>query len=102
MRVNRSNLLTLLLIIGAVALGAQFTVVLASPTPSPTAEVTPAVTASPSDSATPAAQQLLEPISSHPQIVLPRRPSFGRGIYPPAAPHRIPRPVVVQQQQTSP
>ncbi len=91
MRANRSNLLTLLLILGAVALGAQFTVVLASPTPSPT----PEVTASPSSSATPVTEQ---PISSRPQLVLPRRPSFGRGIYPPASPHR--NPLVVQKRVT--
>ncbi|MCW5866584.1 MAG: hypothetical protein KIS61_04910 [Candidatus Eremiobacteraeota bacterium] len=85
-------MLTLLLLLGAVALAAQFTVVLASPTPSPT----PEVTASPSSTATP----IIEPlISSQPQIVLPRRPSFGRGIYPPASPHRTP---VVGQKQTAP
>lgn len=99
MRVNRSNLLTLLLIIGAVALGAQFTVVLASPTPSPTAEVTPEVTASPAAAATAAPEQLLQPISSRSRLVLPNRPSFGRGIYPPASPHRNP---VVVQQKTAP
>lgn len=98
MRANRSNLITLLLIIGAVALAAQFTVVLASPTPSPT----PEVTASPSTTATPVTEQLLQPVSSQPQSILPRRPSFGRGIYPPAAPHpNLAKPVVVQQQQTN-
>lgn len=98
MRANRSNLLTVLLILGAVALGAQFTVVLASPTPSPTPESTPAATASPVSTATPATVQVLQPISSQPQLVLPRRPSFGRGIYPPASPHQ--RPLVLQQPTT--
>lgn len=98
MRANRSNLITLLLIVGAVALAAQFTVVLASPTPSPT----PEVTASPSTTATPVTVQILQPVSSQPQSLLPRRPSFGRGIYPPAAPNRnLGRPVIVQQQQTN-
>ena len=46
MRANRANLLTLLLIFGAVALAAQFTVVLASPTP-PSPSPTPQVTESP-------------------------------------------------------
>lgn len=87
MRTNRANLITLLLIFGAVALAAQFTVVLASPSPSPS----PEVSASPSASATPVAQQALQPSFK------PRRPSFGRGIYPPASPYQqlTPKPVVV-------
>lgn len=89
MRTNRANLFTLLLILGAVALAAQFTVVLASPSPSPT----PA-SASPAASPTPVTQQALQS-SSKPLL---SRPSFGRGIYPPASPYqRTPRPVVLQQ-----
>ena len=93
MRANRSNLVTLLLIVGAVALAAQFTVVLASPTPSPT----PEVTATPKATATPVTEQVLQPISSQPQKPL-LRPSFGRGIYPPAAPNR---PLIMQQQSAT-
>jgi hypothetical protein len=90
MRTNRANLFTLLLILGAVALAAQFTVVLASPSPSPT----PETSASPTASSTPVTQQALQS-SSKPLI---SRPSFGRGIYPPASPYqRTPRPVVLQQ-----
>lgn len=91
MRANRSNLITVLLILGAVALAAQFTVVLASPTPSPT----PEATASPST--TPLPEQ-----ASQPQRIAPLRPSFGRGIYPPVAPRidqqKLDKSVLGQQQ----
>ena len=98
MRANRANLLTLLLIFGAVALAAQFTVVLASPTP-PSPSPTPQVTESPVSTPQPADTQ---PVSTRPQSFVPRRPSFGRGIYPPVAPNpNLVRPVVVQQQQTN-
>ena len=90
MRTNRANLITLLLIFGAIALAAQFTVVLASPSPSPTPEVS--TSASPTASATPVVQQALQSSSKL------LRPSFGRGIYPPASPYqRTPKPVIVQQ-----
>ncbi len=93
MRTNRSNLITLLLIVGAVALAAQFTVVLASPTPSPT----PEVTVTPRATATPVTEQVLQPVSSQPPRPL-LRPSFGRGIYPPVAPNH---PVIRQQQSAT-
>lgn len=78
MRANRSNLINLLLIVSAVALAASFSEVLASPTPSPSASPTASATPSPSPS-----PQAYQPRPTNPP---PRRPSFGRGIYPPAAP----------------
>jgi len=78
MRANRSNLFNLVLIVGAVALAASFTEVLASPSPSPSASPTARATMTPSP-------QAFQPQATPQPIALPR-PSFGRGIDPPAAP----------------
>lgn len=84
MRANRSNLFNLLLIVGAVALAASFSEVLASPSPSPSASPTAAATLTPSPS-----PQAFQPQPTPQPVAQPnltKRPSFGRGIYPPAAP----------------
>ena len=81
MRANRSNLINLLLIVGAVALAASFSEVLASPTPSPSASASPTASAPIATSPTPQPYQ-----QASVQPVAQKRPSFGRGIYPPAAP----------------
>jgi len=82
MRANRSNLFNLLLIVGAVALAASFSEVLASPSPSPSASPTAVATMTPSPQAF-QPQATPQPVA---QPILTKRPSFGRGIYPPAAP----------------